>query len=113
MKKRGKKKGFTLIELVVVIAILAILMAIALPAYNGYREKAEKQAAIANVKAAESAAALHMATVNGDFTWTGETGQGWEPYFQNGKWPEHVNSVSVKSGNIETDPTLESLLETP
>ena len=33
--------GFTLVELIVVIAILAILAAVTVPAYNGYITKAE------------------------------------------------------------------------
>lgn len=36
--------GFTLVELIVVIAVLAILAGIAVPAYSGYVEKANKQA---------------------------------------------------------------------
>ena len=33
--------GFTLVELIVVIAILAILAGVAIPAYTGYIEKAQ------------------------------------------------------------------------
>ena len=36
--------GFTLVELIVVIAILAILAGVAIPAYSGYVEKAERTA---------------------------------------------------------------------
>lgn len=46
----GLSKGFTLVELMIVIAIIAILVAIAIPQFNEYRARANDAAAEADVK---------------------------------------------------------------
>ena len=48
--KENKKKGFTLVELIVVLVILAILAALLIPALTGYINKAKNKSIVAETR---------------------------------------------------------------
>ncbi len=55
-KKLKNKKGFTLVELIVVLVILAILAALLVPALTGYIDKANQEKVIAECRSVVMAA---------------------------------------------------------
>ena len=56
MKNLKNKKGFTLAELLVVVAIVAVLVAISIPIFTSQLEKARESTDVANMRAAKAEA---------------------------------------------------------
>ncbi|EMT0149258.1 pilin, partial [Neisseria gonorrhoeae] len=73
------QKGFTLIELMIVIAIVGILAAVALPAYQDYTARAQVSEAILLAEGQKSAVT--------------------EYYPNHGEWPENNGSAGVASAS--------------
>jgi len=92
------QKGFTLIELMIVIAIIGILAAIAIPAYQDYTIRSQASEGLAMASAAKASISEYYATKG---TWPTDTGNGsgalgWTAQ-PSGKY---VSGISVTNGVI-------------
>jgi prepilin-type N-terminal cleavage/methylation domain-containing protein len=92
---RSKSEGgFTLIELLVVIIIIGILLAIAIPSYMKFRDRANKSAAQANVRASIPAVEAYFADNN---TYAGMT----LAYLQS-TYDQGVKNIVIQSASSTT-----------
>ena len=66
IRKLKDRKGFTLVELIVVLVILAILAALLIPALTGYIDKANKEKVIAECRMAVMAVQTESTTIYGE-----------------------------------------------
>lgn len=69
LHSKNKKRGFTLVELIVVLVILAILAALLIPALTGYIDKAKKDQVIAETRMLHEAVQTEMSEPYGSSNW--------------------------------------------
>ena len=62
IKKKANKKGFTIMEMLIVVAIIAVLAAIAIPTFNGALTKSKEAADVANIRAAYAEVQVQILT---------------------------------------------------
>src|SRR5690625_168609 len=98
MKTMRKQSGFTLIELMIVVAILAILMAIAIPAYQDYTIRAQVSEGMNLTGGARTAVAEYF-TDKGTFPGSNTSAGIAQPGSITG---EYVDTVTVGSGGVIT-----------
>lgn len=60
LKKFTNKKGFTLMEMLIVVAIIAILIAVAIPTFNSALNKAKVGTDTANIRSGYAAAKVEV-----------------------------------------------------
>jgi len=75
MRKLRSKKGFTLAELLIVVAIIGVLAAIAIPTFGSAVTKAKQAADDANIRAAYAEHQIHTidSSLSGDASVSGTT----------------------------------------
>ena len=94
MKKRNNK-GFTLAELLIVVAIIAVLVAIAIPVFTTQLEKSREATDLANVRAA-------YAEVTAAFIEDGKAHSASVPLKSNLKDCKATTSETVAGVSVET-----------
>ena len=108
-----KESGFTLMEMLIVVAIIAILIAIAIPVFSQQLERARESADAANIRAA-------YAEAMNDYI--AQSGSGWnstsmtatkttEPMQSNGSWdyiefPDYLGTVANATQGTAMDVTI-------
>ncbi len=97
-----EESGFTLIELLIVLVIIGILLAIAVPSYLGFKDRANKTAAQANVRSAVPAVETYYADVGSYAAMALATGTA----------PDATGLKGIDAGISITDPGAKAALQT-
>lgn len=100
MAKKNSKRGFTLVELIVVLVILAILAALLIPALTGYIDKARKSQVVAETRMLTQAVQTEMSTLYASNEYATQSNAGTQPF-----------TAAAKDGNSVFEQKLPNLAD--
>lgn len=99
MFKKLNKKGFTLAELLVVVAIIGVLVAISIPIFTGQLEKAREATDLANIRSAYAECTTAVLT--------GEKDKDVEAGADAGSYTKVVKISQTKAGWLDSNKDVE------
>jgi type IV pilus assembly protein PilA len=105
------QKGFTLIELMIVIAIIGILAAIAIPAYTDYTVRARVSEGVTAASAAKATVAENIANA-GQIVATGDYCQGVNVWTAAPSADSHVTSLACTAATGLVTVTMDAAART-
>jgi type IV pilus assembly protein PilA len=108
-----KQQGFTLIELMIVVAIIAILAAIALPAYSNYTKKAKVSEVILAASSLRTDLSEYVASNNAlpPATWVPDFQE--TQYVKSLAWDATGKTITATAQNISEDIDTKTITLTP
>ena len=104
------KKGFTLIELMIVVAIIGILAAIAIPNFMSYQCKAKQSEAKANLGSIKTQMEAYFAeydTYAATVTAAGFNTKGTPRYTYSMSGATSIAYVAIATGDVDDDATVD------
>src|SRR5258707_11642559 len=112
IKHQANKSGFTLVEIMIVVAIIGLLAAIAIPNFVKARTKAQQNACINNLKQMDGAKAqwaIENKKVDTDTVSTSDIA----PYIKGGVMPDCPASGTYTVTTVAASPTRSIPSHTP
>jgi len=99
------KKGFTLVELIVVLVILAILAALLVPALTGYIDKAKEKKIVSETRMVVMAVQTELAAAHGE-GWEKQTPADWFTFSYGSSSHEgkHITEIKKLAEVFDTNP---------
>lgn len=106
--EKNNRRGFTIVELLIVIVVIGILAAITIVAYNGIQQRARDSTRISDLSQLRKAL-MSYSIDNGSYISTGSgcgisgNGEGWTSYKDGAGYPNTMNSCLITGKYLQRE----------